>query len=257
MCHVYTCIRGISHLIFERKIQPTPTEDFENFLFGDELGLPHHKKKERNTYDEDELSSDLTNHFHGEMQELNKWIPTLKKLEQMGTYSYFLTVPEKYKFAYRAMSIKKNIDKFIKTNEISYEELEHQKPVKITKKFKFINQHTHSSWTVDKNALRKINEDWDGISRRIDDYFIILAAKIRSNNNHFILNPDKTSVWAQEYTYQKEIIAVSKHIECDSAWLIKIGTDKGLNDYDAEKEAKHIKKITKDIRSFEKQNITK
>lgn len=194
--------------------------DFGKELFGQELGRPK-KDPELNTPEENKLKRDVESHYQGEMEELAPWIPQLVQLHDAGKYKNVLQVPAKYKYAYRVMSsIQLNelaqmlpngeeSDKLYETSFepgklYSYDGANYMESAK-----------THSSWTVDFEAIKKIYDDWGGFGGGNGTFIVFLRAPIKSNK--FILNPDVTAFMSKHFDYQREILSVGD-VKCDKMW---------------------------------------
>ena len=212
--------------------EASPADPFGQYLFGTERNLPSKKAPEENTDDENFLERDLNSHYMGGMTQINKWVPKLVALDKAGKYQNVLHVPEKYKLAWRAMTVKRYALEQILGRSLSDEELAEPPPGKKTPVFhqdtgtfngKY-ESRVHFSWTINPGVFKKIQEDWGSLanSNMREKWLIFLQAPVASNT--FLLNPDvmrKTNI-PDEYGYQKEVISVGD-VECNGVWFVRLG----------------------------------
>lgn len=190
--------------------------EFGKYLFGQERELPSKKNIERNTPEETSLSRDLFYHYHGDMDQLNDWIPKLVELDKKGLYKDILHVPGKYKYAYRALTVKhETITKMLGYDPTGIEPNELYEEDSATY-FASGQGRPHASWTVDVAVFKKILEDWGTWYSKGTDYLVFVAAPVQGNT--FLLNPDKTNPFSKKFNYQREIISVGD-VDCNHIWF--------------------------------------
>lgn len=201
--------------------------EFGKYLFGQERGLPTKKNPEKNTPKENELGYAITNHYNGEMEELVPWIQRMAELEDDGLYLDILGVPKKYRYAYRVLYDLRYEDLY----DILGGEPEDATPGKMVHSPEggtFYatasgDEREHFSWTVRPEAFKDILNDWgrytNPLSTGMKKYIVFLRAKIHSDGNRFLFNPDNPTLRkkAGQFAYQDEIISVGD-VRCDSVW---------------------------------------
>lgn len=230
--------KELEKLIKEEVKKALQKEQFEDHLFGDELGLPNKKNPEQNTPKEKRLSQALENHYSGEMWELSTWIPTLDKLNKQGKYKNVLRVPSKYKKAYRMIF---DIDLKDLTKILGYEptdiepgEVYHEKKVMIEP---FRKGQLQESWTVDFDTIERIIQDWWSETEN-GNFFVILVADVKKNN--FLLNPDITKPWSRYYDFQREIVSVGP-VTCEEIIYLQAENEEyGINDIENFQKVKRL-----------------
>lgn len=206
-------------LIIKEAVKTALDKPFGKYLFGKERNKPTVQKKEPNTEEEKELAKDLFDHFHGDVEQLNPWISKLDRLEREGLYKDVLSVPSKYKYAYRVMV---DIPLNTLTAILGYEPTDYE-PNEVYEEteggvFAPRSIREHYSWTVNHKTFAEMEKDWGGLLHRASNTFIVfLRAPIASNR--FLLNPKETASIAQEYAYQNEVISVGE-VQCDHVWYM-------------------------------------
>jgi len=208
------------------------TEEFGEFLFGDERGL-----SEPNTEEEQKLGSDLHRHYHGMMSQLSRWVPKLVDLERQGEYADFLSVPDHYQYAYRALSLSDQDMHTIFGNKFKEETGGSHV---ISGKFRLPGKYDtreHFSWTVSVGAMRELADDWQTLHIRGTGRPWLVMVRAPISENHFLLNPDETEPFADEFSYQKEVISVGE-VVCDRA-IYAYGEAEGRNGLRANDNERH------------------
>lgn len=227
--------KSLEVLIKECVKQVLSEQDFGEYLFGQELGLPNKENPERNSPEENKLKNDLVAHYGGGMSSLNKWIPKLTALNRKGMYKHILQVPKKYKYAYRQLS---NVSTEQLTKILGYEPTDVEPNQVYYEDGVFLNPNRspHQSWTVDFDIFKEMvfSDHNVGGKHKKDHYFVIVGAKVA--DNEFLLNPDATELFSGQYSYQKEIISVGP-VTCDKIWFIRHKTIKDPHlDYNSDLE---------------------
>lgn len=200
--------------------------------FGKYLLGQARNKPEEDTETEEALARDLENHYHGEMLDLNYWIPTLDKLESEGQYKDVLKVPSKYKYAYRVMGnvSMKDLIKILGYEPTGYKTDEIYEEDVAGGTFYPQSDREHYSWTVDYTVFKEMQKDWGGLSpfrtNEKKQFLVFLRAPIKGNR--FLLNPEETKNIAKRYQYQKEIISIGP-VKCDHIWYIPIAQNSDFN----------------------------
>jgi len=194
-----------------------PPEAPPGEIFGQYLAATYRKDtptpKEKETPKEEDFIADLNAHYVGMMDSLNKWIALIDSLKKKGKYTQFLKVPDKYKKAYRFMTVSQSTLETILGRSLTPEELRSEGVYHSSKGGVMpgrFGKRSHFSWTVDINVFPKIQKDWDGLGMPFADkvWFIVMEAPIKGND--FLLNPDilaKTDI-PEAYGYQREVISV-------------------------------------------------
>ncbi len=225
------------------KEETSSSDIFGKYLFGSDRGLPTRKNPEIDKPNEHDFKTDLNHHYRGSMEKLNSWIPIIDKLERDGKYTDFLTVPSKYKYAYRIMGdiSLPTLTKILGYEPTSYkagEIYEEKKNIRFT-----VDKRFHYSWTVDPEVFLDIIDDWGTVSNDNNNSFVIIVrAPIKSNR--FLLNPEETEEYSQDYSYQKEIISVGD-IKCDHIWYMP------LHNLNAMKLADYDRTISRHVYNYE------
>lgn len=210
---------SLSKLIYEEG-PSSKSEPFGKYLFGQERNKPNKARPEENTNQERELASQLHNHYHGSPDDLTPSISQLDKLERAGKYTDILTVPSKYKYAYRVMS---SVPLKTLTAMIGYQPTDVEDNVIYEENnggvFTPYKSRPHYSWTVNPKVFQDIQDDWGSFFHTDygNNFVVFMRAPISSNR--FLINPDRTQFSAEGYAYQREILSVGK-VQCDHIWFL-------------------------------------
>ena len=227
--------------------EASSSDIFGKYLFGADRGLPTKKAAEADKEKEIDFKSDLEGHYFGSMEDLDPWISVIDKLEKSGKYTDFLSVPSKYKYAYRVMN---DISLGTLTKMLGYKPTQYKKG-EIYEEKKNINftidKRFHYSWTIDPRVFEKILKDWGNITVDNKGFSIILRAPINASNR-FLLNPNKTQQYSGQYNYQREIISVG-NIKCDHVWYMP------LHNVDRHRLVDFDQKLISHVKDYEKTNI--
>lgn len=228
--------------------------DFGKYLFGASRKKPNERNPERNTPAETDLELDLMAHYTSLPSGLKKWIGTLDKLEKSGKYTDVLTVPDKYKYAYRVMSnvSLEDLTKILGYEPTSYEAGQiYEEDVAGGTFSPRSPEEKHSSWTVNVNMFKLMQKETYTLSKKDyekDEFLVFLRAPIRDMGNRFLLNPDETKYIARKYSFEEEVLSVGT-ITCDHVWYMPLKSKPVSKDitHKQEKEAiSHIAAYEKD-----------
>lgn len=237
---------------------------FGKYLFGQERGIPQ-RKPEPNTDEEDSFGSSLAQFYQGDVSALNPWTGTLAALEKSGKYEDFLTVPSKYKYAYRTMSdiSDENLRKMLggkKPKKVTPGALQHASSAK------FISGHEGRklfSWTTDPSIFSEMLKDWGTLSGyKPKQNTVFLRAPIGAKGNHFIMNPEHTGPWADQWHYQSEIFSIGD-VECDAIWFIDMSAyvkakkerDEIKHDFSSKTDQRVIRQVVGHNRELAKKKV--
>jgi hypothetical protein len=216
----------LKRLIREEVVKATQGGQFGSYLFGRSRDLPNKKKPEINTKEEEQLRIDLCYQYLGDQERLTKWVPIIDKLEKEGKYTDILSVPAKYKYAYRIMS---NLSLSEITKILGYEPTKYvagQIYEETKGLFEPFPGRIHHSWTVRSDAFKDILDDWGKFLSRSKLHTFVVIFRAPISENRFLLNPDNTEFLSKSYAYQDEVISVGE-VACDHVWYIPMSNKKG------------------------------
>lgn len=170
--------------------------------------------KEPDTALERDLADAFHKHFHGRPDALQSQIGTILSLQD--DYPEFFMPPDRYKSAYRTLTVPQAVLEQIVGQPISESEKDGEVHVKqggVQVPFKGRN---FFSWTANPNILFGLKKNWgslfntDWIRRKVGASGFVAVLKADIGSNTFFLNPDrmrKTGL-AGEFDYQVEVISV-------------------------------------------------
>jgi len=175
---------------------------------------------EPNTPEESALISALISHYQGSGDSFSKpalsgaVAVTLRAAHQKGLYPEWLQVPSKYKYAYRLMDniSSYGMEKLLKGDEIGEETYPTANVVENTGGTYRPHKGKVTSWTVSKEAIRKMVQDWRfRVSREYpdgDENIAIAVVDLGQVRDSFMLNPDRIAELglAGDFTYQSEVL---------------------------------------------------
>lgn len=216
-----------------RKALLEEEKPFGDWLFGYERGMPKNDDPEVDTEAELRLRDDLKNHYHGDMDDLTKWIDQLVSLENQGLYTDILSPPDGAKYAYRMMN---NVTLKRLTDILGYEPEGYKAGEVYTEKagtFKpFVPGREHYSWTINFRMFQNMLNDWGGFTSlskadKSVQFLVFLRAPIATNT--FLMNPRETQDISMRYSYQEEVISVGE-VTCDHVWYIPMTDDQVWDD---------------------------
>lgn len=246
----------LSESLDEQEAQPDDV--FGQWLLPNKRNdLPDEAKSETDTPDEVNFALTLGDHYSGEMDNFSKWIPTISSLEKQGKYSAVLSVPDKYKHAYRSMGLDlRQLESLIgksitpeteKNGSVNSGIMQLKGKAGLGRTSSTSGQRTHYSWTVNPEVFSKIKQDWGSLAPG-KDYTVFLRAPIAGNT--FLLNPDIASELgiAKNWAYQEEIISVGP-VTCDKIIWYK-NHNKSIFDITPEDQEQDASNVADGIRNL-------
>lgn len=132
---------------------------------------------EPNTNVENELFSDLKQHFEGDVMLSAEKARLVRKFLENGDYDDVFKEPTAKRVS-RGMTVKRN---WLETALNNQEDLKNKGSME--KSFTFTPNRGGSSWTSDSNVAKKFSSDYEG------DYRVILYADVDKNPKRFISGP--------------------------------------------------------------------
>jgi hypothetical protein len=205
---------------------------YGEYLFG-ELRQDVH---EPDTPEEAALINALRSHYKGSGDDRSEpalsgaVAVALRKAHQDGLYPEWLQVPEKYRYAYRLMDniSERGLDKL---TEDADDEDDHYN-VLVTKGGTYKpHKGKVTSWTVSKEAITKMIEDWryrlSAEYPEDDEHIAVAVADLNNVRDSFMLNPDRIAEigLASDFTYQHEVLGWGSFPMDKLAWGVLSNDD--------------------------------
>lgn len=204
----------IKHALTEKSAAPAQgpaSGHFGRYVFADQRkDVP----PEPNTPEEDELATAFDRHFHGRPDALVPWIDEL--LDHREDYPQFFSPPQRYKKAYRTLTVPESAFADIMGRPPTEEDKDGEVHVDKGASVGAFGGRRFFSWTLDPGIFYGLKKDWgsffatDWVKRKVGQAGFVMFISARTDSNAFLLNPLKmrrTELGGQ-FGYQMEVLGV-------------------------------------------------